>query len=853
MAEYNELVEALRYLVFERLQKRGQFVRGLLGDGRGRVSVPGRPDFSYARPGRQTTAVFEVFNKEVAGPDGWPVLIGELPWQPGLTQVVGTDWEAYTDAGWAMNSSLVGPHARQHEWPDTAPGTDPVAVYRRALAEMKTIAVGSGSFGVQVSPYDYDYGVPKSWPGSPSLDLAAAVPATGTSRLMLTYLDPVSNAIGVVTGTVGVHSAAVELSRPTLPTGAWFPSAYVQLYGGQSSILERDIRDARRLFSGGLATGTASHNLLSVPHSDTLAAAPLRGDLIVGNVTPAWTKLALGGASGSILTRDVTDPLWSAYFLAGTAGQTYTFPAVSGGAALGAGTLTVATANDAAVANHTHAITTSSNPGAAASILASSGAGLLQLVGLGVAVAPVANILMLPDGAVGAPCLSFAADPDSGLYRFAADKVAIAAGGVLAFSAMLGGATRAIKVGDDTNSAQLYVAGAASNIRDVCWATGAAMRWIARCNDTAEAGADAGSDFQLLAYDDAGALLSIPLQVTRSTGVATFSANPVITNAAPSLALTDTTALAKSLTIAVDADVADLRESAGAAGSLLVLDLANNRVGVRTNAPADYLTIFGGTSNINIGGNIGGGYNGIWLNGGIAAGNYNFASSSGDPALYINRPTGANINFQENNVNQGVIQSATGNLGMGTYSPDRRIHSEVADAVTNAVTHAERLTHICSTGATGLAAGGGVGLEFELETATDGTNQIAATDESLWVDATNATRKARRILYIYDTAAREGLRIEASGAAPMIGFLGAAAVVRPTALTAQLTTITHTAPGTPDYAIQDFVDVSLGAGWAFKDHDEANSVLKALANLQIRMDELEDKLGHTAGLGLITH
>lgn len=62
----------------------------------------------------------------------------------------------------------------------------------------------------------------------------------------------------------------------------------------------------------------------------------------------------------------------------------------------------------------------------------------------------------------------------------------------------------------------------------------------------------------------------------------TFSASPGIdlNGTAPSFTLTDTTASAKSLTIAVDANLAQLRESAGASGSLMVLDLANKRVGV---------------------------------------------------------------------------------------------------------------------------------------------------------------------------------------------------------------------------------------------------------------------------------
>lgn len=69
----------------------------------------------------------------------------------------------------------------------------------------------------------------------------------------------------------------------------------------------------------------------------------------------------------------------------GAAVFTFALPAYSGNP----GTCTVATGN-AAGANHTHAITTSSNPGAAASILASGANGYLQLVGLGVGSAATA-------------------------------------------------------------------------------------------------------------------------------------------------------------------------------------------------------------------------------------------------------------------------------------------------------------------------------------------------------------------------------------------------------------------------------------------------------------------------------
>jgi hypothetical protein len=71
---------------------------------------------------------------------------------------------------------------------------------------------------------------------------------------------------------------------------------------------------------------------------------------------------------------------------------------------------------------------------------------------------------------------------------------------------------------------------------------------------------------------------------------------------------------------------------------------------------------------------------------------------------------------------------------------------------------------------------------------------------------------------------------------------------RKAALTAQLTTITHTAPGTPDYALQDLTD---SGGFGFATKDEGNSVLAVIANLQTRIAELEARLSAAAGHGLI--
>ena len=95
--------------------------------------------------------------------------------------------------------------------------------------------------------------------------------------------------------------------------------------------------------------------------------------------------------------------------------------------------------------------------------------------------------------------------------------------------------------------------------------------------------------FQLLDSDGTTELFGVDSS-GNVTAAGTFAlagtSNLTITNTAPKLTFVDSTASAKDLAIAVDGDKAQFREDAGAAGSLLVLDLANNRVGVATASPS---------------------------------------------------------------------------------------------------------------------------------------------------------------------------------------------------------------------------------------------------------------------------
>jgi hypothetical protein len=115
-------------------------------------------------------------------------------------------------------------------------------------------------------------------------------------------------------------------------------------------------------------------------------------------------------------------------------------------------------------------------------------------------------------------------------------------------------------------------------------------------------------------------------------------------------------------------------------------------------------------------------------------------------------------------------------------------------------------------------------------------------------DGASADQRARVILEVNDgddgTSPTEVLRIDYQGnvnlATGVLEVAGTQVVgAQGAALTAQLTSITHTSPGTPDYAIQDLTNSS---AYGFVTKDEGNTVLSVLLNLQTRVAEIESRI-----------
>ena len=130
--------------------------------------------------------------------------------------------------------------------------------------------------------------------------------------------------------------------------------------------------------------------------------------------------------------------------------------------------------------------------------------------------------------------------------------------------------------------------------------------------------------------------------------------------------------------------------------------------------------------------------------------------------------------------------------------------------------------------ASGVTPAAGFGQDHVFNASSDTQNRNQHLQRTSWVSAVDASRKARTIFYIFDTGAREGFRIEASGTAPMIGFLGAAAVIRQ--VVAALTVSVGTADGTVADVGAAFNQTTLNNN--FRDlADKINQLRTALVNL----------------------
>lgn len=212
--------------------------------------------------------------------------------------------------------------------------------------------------------------------------------------------------------------------------------------------------------------------------------------------------------------------------------------------------------------------------------------------------------------------------------------------------------------------------------------------------------------------------------------------------------------------------------SAGQTGSLQEWRSSADAVLVNVDAAG---RVVGGTGNLTLRAGSGSGSNAVLIQNDV-----------GTTLLTITRNSGyqlaTNILFSTGNTYD--IGTFGGNNGPRDVAAQRTVYAKTLNVINDENLDTTPATAAIFEARTGFgpAAGYGTSVFFRCESSTTNSRDQGAVTHT-WVVATDASRTARVVHSVYDTAARECLRMEASGSAAMIGFLGAAATVRSAAYT----------------------------------------------------------------------
>lgn len=179
----------------------------------------------------------------------------------------------------------------------------------------------------------------------------------------------------------------------------------------------------------------------------------------------------------------------------------------------------------------------------------------------------------------------------------------------------------------------------------------------------------------------------------------------------------------------------------------------------------------------------------------------------------------------------GTLVSSTGLVTETLAGAAASIKWLYSDATTNAI-YALATFAKNSTGAG--AAGLGVSITLAAKSSTT-VDMPQVTLAASWLVATHATRTSRGTLNSVDYAGtREAMRWESDGSAARIGFFGAAAILKPTALTTTVAAAPAGGTGTS------------AGGWDTSGNRDL--AIATINNLKTRVDQLESKL---QALGLL--
>lgn len=222
---------------------RPTIVPGVLGNGTGRVVVPGRSNFAYVR--LAGGIVTEVFNVRVRAQYDLPVICGYDPLDPSRFQVLSIMGSSAEAAKFVMEGGYAP--ASRYRWMYPGGGQDPLFVEGPQIMPGRIIPAG----GLKINVYPLVVWTGSGWSalgGSTEIDLTTSVPETeGQARFVLVTI----SSSGIVS-TAGTAVALADLGLddlPDAPSGTLYVLGAVRLYHGQTVIQEgrseTDVMDLR--------------------------------------------------------------------------------------------------------------------------------------------------------------------------------------------------------------------------------------------------------------------------------------------------------------------------------------------------------------------------------------------------------------------------------------------------------------------------------------------------------------------------------------------------------------------------------------------------------------------------------
>lgn len=267
-------------------------ISALMGDGNGTVEIPGQPGYVYIRVCDGDLG--QAFNNRCPLADNLAIYVGYDPiTDPDrrIFQVLSVRMADYAGGGSTPYANVAAHHA-SHEY---GGGDDVYLSWRRLMG----LRVGRPALFVVTVDGGYIY-YSGSWQEITATNVDLTAEHTALVGVQAQYTLISLSSVGVVTHTNGTpvgSPAALTIADCPAPPAGHIPLAAVRLYKTQTAIGDiptaPDIIDLRYPTFNTMSAYVTPHNVLSLSHGDSLADSVLDGDVIIGNVTPRWSRLGI--------------------------------------------------------------------------------------------------------------------------------------------------------------------------------------------------------------------------------------------------------------------------------------------------------------------------------------------------------------------------------------------------------------------------------------------------------------------------------------------------------------------------------------------------------------------------------